>query len=133
MRNALLIFLGSGLGGVARWALGDWLTARLGPGFPWATLAVNVSGSFAIGLIAAVTGPGGRWMAPPVWRLFFMVGVCGGYTTFSSFSLQTLNLLEEGAWGRAGANVGMSVLLCLAGVGLGHWVGTLWNTAGVEG
>lgn len=133
MQNALLIFLGSGLGGVARWALGGWLTGRLGSGFPWATLVVNVTGSFAIGLFAAMTGPGGRWMAPPVWRLFFMVGVCGGYTTFSSFSLQTLNLLEDGAWARAGANVGMSVLLCLAGVWLGHWVGGQWNAGLAKG
>lgn len=123
MTTALLIFLGSGLGGVARWALGGWATARLGPAFPWGTLLVNVSGSLLIGWIGSVTGPGGRWVLAPGWRLFLMVGVCGGYTTFSSFSHQTLQLAEQGEWLHAGGNVILSVTLCLAAVGLGHHLG----------
>lgn len=120
MTNALWIFLGSGLGGLARWAASSWIADRWGQTFPWGTLAVNVTGSFAIGLFATLTGPDGRFLAPTTFRQFFMIGICGGYTTFSSFSLQTLNLANEGEWSRAGANVLLSVLLCLLGVWLGH-------------
>lgn len=127
MVTALLIFLGSGLGGLARWGAGEWVTARWGAGFPWGTLLVNVTGSFAIGLFGAVTGPGGRWAVGVPGRLFLMVGVCGGYTTFSSFSIQTLQLAEKGEWLAAGLNVGMSVVFCLAGVWMGHAVGLLLN------
>ena len=77
---------------------------RVGDGvFPWATLVANVSGSFLIGLIAALTGPDGRLLVAPELRLFLMVGICGGYTTFSSFSLQTLTLAQGGEWARPGS------------------------------
>ena len=120
MVNAFVIFLGSGLGGLARWWLSGFVAERIGQTFPWGTLLVNVSGSFAIGLFGSLTGPDGRFLVPVLWRQFFMLGVCGGYTTFSSFSLQTLSLAEEGEWLRAGANVVFSVVLCLAAVWLGH-------------
>lgn len=120
MVNAFVIFLGSGLGGLARWWLSGFVAERIGQTFPWGTLLVNVSGSFAIGLFGSLTGPDGRFLVPVAWRQFFMLGVCGGYTTFSSFSLQTLNLAEAGEWLRAGANVVLSVVLCLAAVWLGH-------------
>jgi CrcB protein len=122
MWNALVIFLGSGLGGLLRWGLSGWVADRVGQTFPWGTLVVNVSGCFAIGLFAGLTGPDGRFLAPVALRQFFMLGVCGGYTTFSSFGLQTLNLAEEGQWLRAGANVVLSVVLCLMGVWLGQIV-----------
>ena len=118
--NALLIFVGGGLGSLARWGASGLLAARIGQTFPWGTLVVNVTGSFIIGLFATLTGPEGRLMAPVSFRQFFMLGVCGGYTTFSSFSLQTLNLAEDGQWFRAGGNAGLSVFLCLLGVWLGH-------------
>ncbi len=86
----------------------------------WGTLIVNVSGSFVIGVFATLTGPEGRWLASASFRQFFMLGVCGGYTTFSSFSLQTLTLAEDGLWFRAGANAVLSLVLCLLGVWLGH-------------
>ena len=120
MHHALWVFLGSGLGGLARWGLSGLVAERFGQTFPWGTLVVNVSGSFLIGLFATLTGPEGRLFAPAGLRTFFMLGLCGGYTTFSSFSLQTLNLAEDGEWFRAGANVVLSVVLCLAGVWLGH-------------
>jgi CrcB protein len=120
MVNALWIFIGGGLGSLARWVVSGLIANQFGHTFPWGTLIVNVSGSFAIGLFATVTGPEGRWMASPTFRQFFMLGICGGYTTFSSFSLQTLNLLEDGQWFRAGANSVLSILLCLGGVWLGH-------------
>ncbi|MBL9138187.1 MAG: fluoride efflux transporter CrcB [Verrucomicrobiales bacterium] len=120
--SALAIFLGSGLGGLARWWLSGLIAARVGETFPWGTLVVNVTGSFAIGLMAGFTGPEGRFLVSPLLRQFFMIGICGGYTTFSSFSLQTWYLAENGEWLRAGANVLLSVALCLAGVWLGYLV-----------
>src|SRR5205823_4845409 len=98
------------------------LVARyFGETFPWGTILVNVSGSFAIGLFAALTEPGGgRWLVSPAWRQWFMVGICGGYTTFSSFSLQTLSLARAGEWFYAGANAMLSLALCLLAVWLGH-------------
>jgi CrcB protein len=120
MWNAFWIFVGGGLGSLARWWASGWIANTVGQTFPWGTLIVNVSGSFIIGLFSTLTGPEGRWLAPSTFRQFFMVGVCGGYTTFSSFSLQTLTLVEEGEWLRAGANTVLSVVLCLVGVWLGH-------------
>jgi len=120
MANALWIFVGGGLGSLARWWASGFIAQRFGETFPWGTLLVNVSGSFVIGLFAALTGPDGRWLAPASFRQFFMFGICGGYTTFSSFSLQTLNLVEDAQWFRAGANAVLSLVLCLAGVWLGH-------------
>ncbi len=115
------IALGSALGGMARYACQSLFAAWLGPAFPWGTLVVNVGGSFIIGLFAALTGPDGRFLASPNTRQFVMVGLCGGYTTFSSFSLQTLELAQEGAFLRAGLNIGGSVVLCLLSVWLG-WI-----------
>ena len=120
MANALWIFVGGGLGSLARWAASGFIAQRFGETFPWGTLLVNVSGSFVIGLFATLTGPDGRWLAPASFRQFFMLGICGGYTTFSSFSLQTLNLAEDGQWFKAGANAVLSLVLCLVGVWLGH-------------
>ncbi len=120
MVNALLVFVGSGLGGLLRWGFSGAIAQRWGETFPWGTLVVNVTGCFLIGLVAALTGPDGRWLVPASWRQFMMLGVLGGYTTFSSFSLQTLNLVEDGQWLRAGGNVVLSVVLCLLGVWLGH-------------
>lgn len=102
---------------------GDWLTAL----FPWGTLAVNIAGSMFIGLLAALGLPEGRWMVSPGARQFLMLGVCGGFTTFSSFSLQTLELLRDGEWFMATANILLSVLLCLIGVWLGFQAGSLLN------
>ena len=127
MWNALTIFIGGGLGSVARWGASGFIANLFGQTFPWGTLIVNVSGSFIIGLFAAVTGPEGRWLAPASFRQFFMLGICGGYTTFSSFSLQTLNLAEEGQWFKAGANSVLSLVLCLLGVWLGSVLASSLN------
>src|SRR5436190_6581035 len=120
MWNALWIFIGGGLGSITRWWFSGFIAGAVGQTFPWGTLLVNVSGSFIIGLFATATGTEGRWLAPASFRQFFMLGVCGGYTTFSSFSIQTLNLAQEGEWLKAGANSVLSLVLCLAGVWLGH-------------
>jgi CrcB protein len=83
-------------------------------------LAINVLGSFVIGFFATLTGPDGRLLASGDVRQFVIVGICGGYTTFSSFSLQTLTLVQDGEVVRAGLNVGGSVALCLIAVWLGY-------------
>jgi fluoride exporter len=126
---ALCIFVGGGAGSLARWAASNLVAHAVGETFPWGTVLVNVSGSIVIGVFAALTGPDGRWMASDAFRQFFMLGVCGGYTTFSSFSLQTLSLAEHGEWFKAGANVTLSVVLCLAGVWLGHLVASALNSS----
>ena len=118
--NYLWIFLGGGLGSIARFGASGLVARWFGETFPWGTLLVNISGCLAIGLFGTLTAPEGRWMVSPTLRQFFMIGICGGYTTFSSFSLQTLSLAEEGEWARAGANVVASVVLCLAAVWVGH-------------
>jgi CrcB protein len=116
----LWVAIGSALGGVGRFALSGLIAERIGEVFPWGTLFVNVSGSFAIGLIATLTGPDGRLLAGTTARQFVMIGICGGYTTFSSFSLQTLSLARDGDWLRVSANIASSVALCLVAVWLGH-------------
>jgi len=113
----LLTFAGSALGGLARHLLGGWVDRRTGGGFPFGTLAVNISGALVIGLVAGV-----RWEAvgdPALVRQFLMYGLLGGYTTVSTFSLNTLNLLQSGAWPRAAANVAGSFFICLGAVWLG--------------
>lgn len=127
MMNALWIFIGGGLGSLARWGASGFIGNTIGETFPWGTLLVNISGSFVIGLFAAVTGPEGRWLANNSFRQFFMLGICGGYTTFSSFSLQTLTLAQDGQWFKAGLNCALSLLLCLLGVWLGHLLGAAIN------
>jgi CrcB protein len=114
------IGIGSALGGMARFWLSGVSARLFGEALPWGTLLVNVSGSLIIGLFATLSGPGGRLDVDPSMRLFVMVGLCGGYTTFSAFSLQTLTLLQEGQWGLAGLYIGASVVLCVLAVWLGH-------------
>lgn len=119
MNSYLYVGLGSAIGGMLRYWLSGLIAERFGATFPWGTLLVNVSGSLCIGFIAELTDPNGRFLAPPSTREFVMVGILGGYTTFSSFSLQTLNLAREGQWLFAGANVLLSMVLCLTAVGAG--------------
>lgn len=124
MRLYFLIACGGGLGSVLRFFISDAMVRHFGAAFPWGTLLINVSGSFAIGLFATfATGPDTRWFGSAEGRLFLMSGVCGGFTTFSAFSLQTLNLLREGDWLRAGAYILASVIVCIAAAGFGHALG----------
>jgi len=122
------IALGGALGSVARFGCSSLAARWFGETFPWGTLIINVVGSLIIGFFATVTGPDGRVLVAPDVRQFVMVGICGGYTTFSSFSLQTLNLLNDGEWLYAGWNVLLSVAGCLAaawaGLALGGQLGT---------
>ncbi|MGB8276044.1 MAG: fluoride efflux transporter CrcB [Alphaproteobacteria bacterium] len=116
----LWIALGGALGGVARYWTSGFVANLIGETFPFGTLAVNVVGSFVIGLFATLTAPDGRLFVSSDTRQFVMLGLCGGYTTFSSFSIQTLALVRDGEWIPAGFNVVLSVALCLVGVWLGH-------------
>ena len=120
MIEYLLIALGGALGSVGRYWVSGFVAQRAGEFFPLGTLVVNISGSFVIGLFATLTDPEGRVWASPGLRQFVMLGICGGYTTFSSFSLQTLNLARDGEWFAAGANAVLSLVACLVAVWLGH-------------
>jgi len=115
----LWIALGGALGSMARYGCSSLVARMVGETFPWGTLVINVVGSLVIGFFATLTGPDGRLLVAPDARQFVMVGICGGYTTFSSFSLQTLNLVRDGDMVGAGANVAASVAACLVAVWLG--------------
>jgi fluoride exporter len=127
MVNYLVVMLGGALGTGARFWVSGVVAQRFGEAFPLGTLIVNVTGSFMIGFFAQVTGPDGVLLVRPIFRQFFMIGVCGGYTTYSSFSLQTLNLAREGEWLWAFGNTALSVLLCLIGVWIGYAVAEWFN------
>lgn len=121
------IFVGSGCGGIARYLLGGLIATTVGETFSWDTLLINITGSFLIGFFATITGPDGRLLVSPVIRQFVIIGFCGGYTTFSSFSLQTLNLAHDGDFLHAGANIVFSVAFCLLAVWLGFIAATACN------
>jgi CrcB protein len=124
----LWIAIGGAIGSVGRFWLSGLIANRFGATFPWGTIIVNVTGCLVIGFFNTLTGTEGRWLVSPTTRTFFMIGICGGYTTFSSFSLQTLNLANDGEWLYAGANILYSVALCLAGVWLGHALAVYLNS-----
>ncbi|MGH7814563.1 MAG: fluoride efflux transporter CrcB [Candidatus Binataceae bacterium] len=127
MLSYLAIAIGSAIGGMARYFFSGVIMNLAGVGFPYGTLFVNVTGAMIIGFIATATGPDGRLIAGTHARQFLMVGICGGYTTFSSFSLETLNLMRDGEMIPAAANAIASVILCLAAVWIGHIAATVLN------
>ena len=126
----LWVTVGSALGGLLRYAI-TRLTLPISVGFPYGTIFINILGSFVIGYFGTLTLQSGRYAASDNLRLFVMVGLCGGFTTFSSFSLQTFDLMRSGAWARAMANVVLSVILCVAAVAAGHLLAqrSVQNTA----
>jgi len=115
----LWVALGSAIGGCLRYALGRAIVDSTTT-FPWSTLLINILGSFVMGFFGTLTLTGSRFAVPEPVRIFIMIGLCGGFTTFSAFSLQTYDLLRAGDWVRALGNVALSVLLCLGAVALGH-------------
>ncbi len=131
MREALVVSVwiagGAALGGLLRFWCSGMLARLIGESFPFGTLFVNVTGSYLIGLVAELAGPDGRLLIAPEHRQFLMVGVFGGFTTFSSFSLQTLYLVRDGQFLWAAGNVLGSVILCLVAVWLGAATGIAIN------
>ncbi len=126
----LIVSAGAVIGSVLRALASIGTLAWLGPGFPWGTLLVNVVGSFVIGFYATLTGPGGRVFAGTHQRQFVMTGICGGFTTFSMFSLETFSFVQKGDWPMAGLNVGVSITTWLVAVWLGHMVASRLNRLG---
>jgi len=123
MEGLIFVALGSALGGIGRFWLSGVVGRRVGERFPWGTMAVNVSGALAIGLVAAAATRGdGPFATPAAWQLA-VIGFLGSYTTVSSFSLQTLSLAREGELMRAGRNILLSLGLCLGAVALGFALG----------
>ncbi len=120
MRDYFWIAFGGALGSVSRFWVSGVVAQRLGEGFPFGTLAVNIAGCLAIGFFTGLTGPEGGLAVHPTYRQFFTVGVCGGFTTFSAFSIQTLNLARNGDLVGAGINAALSVVTCLIAVWAGH-------------
>lgn len=119
---AFVIFLGAGIGGLARYGVGVWTQTVTGPGFPWGTLLVNVTGSLLLTfLYVLLEGTAGS----SEWRAFLGIGFCGGYTTFSTFSYETTRLLQDGEWRRATFYIVGSVVLSIAGALLGFRLGSM--------
>ena len=117
--NRLLVMAGGALGTLARYLVSTW-ALPVSSELPWGTIIINITGSLLIGFFGTLTLATGRFPVSENLRLFVMIGLCGGYTTFSSFSLQTLDLLRAGGFGRAALNIGLSVVLCVGAVALGH-------------
>jgi CrcB protein len=124
------VAFGGALGSVSRYWLSGLVAERFGESFPWGTLVINVTGSFVIGAIGALASSEGRMdsQSRAFAVQFLMYGICGGYTTFSSFSLATLKHLQERQWLYAGGNVILSVVLCLIAVWLGWLLGATFNS-----
>lgn len=123
----LWVAFGGALGSMARYGLGNALTLALGAEFPWGTLLINVLGSFVISFFGVLTGMNARLPLPAEARIFVTVGICGGFTTFSSFSLQTVELARLGQPGRAALYVALSAVLCVSACALGFALATALN------
>lgn len=126
----LWVAIGGALGSMARYGLGNLILEKTRSVFPWNTLVINITGSFVIGILGALTISEGKMN--PQTRVFatqlLITGVCGGYTTFSSFSLQTLNLIRDGEWFYAAGNILLSVILCMIAVWIGYLLGNKFNS-----
>lgn len=114
----VLVFVGSGIGGLLRYLLGGWVQKLHGPTFPMGTLVVNLVGCLLIGFCGAALG--GRWLVREEYRVGLIAGVLGGFTTFSAFGWETFGFLNDGQFARAAANVALSVVLGLVAVWAGY-------------
>ncbi len=132
MLTYALIAAGGALGSMARAWIAVAVARATGPAFPWGTILINILGSFVIGFFGTITAADGRLTAPADARAFVMIGLCGGFTTFSSFSLQTLDLARDGRFSQALGNVALSVALCLASVAAGHYAAAGLNPGRVR-
>jgi CrcB protein len=122
--NLALVFLGGGLGAAARYVLQGLVYRFLPATFPFGTFAVNIIGSFLIGFLMAALE--GRFLVTPALRVFLAIGVLGGFTTFSSFSYETLMLLREGSYALGAINILATVVLCLSATWMGLVLGKMF-------
>jgi CrcB protein len=119
------VMTGGAFGVGARMLMSNWIAESSGETFPWGTFAVNVLGCLIIGIFSGLTGPDGLLLTSPLVRQVVMVGVLGGFTTFSSFSLQTLSLISSGEWFYASGNVALTVFSCLIATTVGLMLASL--------
>jgi len=124
MTSILLVFLGGGIGAVARYGLQGTVYRALGDGFPYGTIVVNIMGCFCIGLLMVVMDE--RFLVNPSIRIFLTIGVLGGFTTFSSFSYETFALMRDGQFLFGAVNVVLSILMCLAATFVGTVIAKLF-------
>jgi CrcB protein len=124
--TCLFVIVGGAIGTLARYLI-SVAAVPISQSLPWGTIGINILGSFVIGFFGTLTLTHGRFPAPENVRLFVMVGLCGGFTTFSSFSLQTLDLIRNGAMTRAAVNIVASVVLCVGAVAIGHFIAAQCN------
>ena len=132
MGNYFWVALGGALGSMARYALSN-ATAAISATIPWGTIIVNILGSFVIGWFATLSSHESRFAMSQEARVFVMVGICGGFTTFSSFSLQNFALIRSEQWLPAIVNIVVSVIACLVAVALGHWVAERFGVSTLPG
>ena len=119
MNHIIAIAVGGAVGAVLRFLMSSWVYSLAGRDFPYGTLAVNVVGSLLMGFLSILLIE--RFNLGPEWRAAILIGLLGGFTTFSTFSMETLNLIESGALARAALNMALSVVLCIGAA----WVGVL--------
>ncbi len=129
--TCLIVMFGGALGTLARYLISVF-AAPFSRDLPWGTISINIIGSFIIGFFGTLTLAQGRFPVSENARLFVMVGLCGGFTTFSSFSLQTLDLMRNGAFVRACLNVVLSVVLCVSAVAVGHLAAAYFNRGATQ-
>ena len=129
--NFFWVGLGGAIGSIARYWMGLAVARHLGEAFPWGTFFINIIGSFIIAFFGTLTVPQGLHTVSPEMRLFVMVGFCGGYTTFSSFSLQTVDLLRGGENLAALGYVVGSAVLCILAAAIGYYMAAAVNGRGL--
>jgi CrcB protein len=129
--NCLVVMAGGALGTLARYLV-SVLALPISGQLPWGTIVINITGSLFIGFFGTLTLASGRFAVSEALRLFVMIGICGGYRTFSSFSLQTLDLVRAGGLSRAALNIGLSVVLCVGAVALGHLMASRLNGGAMQ-
>jgi len=117
MSQVIAIAVGGAFGSVLRYGLSTWVHTLVGRGFPYGTLAVNVLGCLAMGFLFVLLVE--RMGESVLWRAGLLIGVLGGFTTFSTFSIETFNLIEQGAMAKAAANMAASLVLCVGATWLG--------------
>ncbi|MFY9288005.1 MAG: fluoride efflux transporter CrcB [Alphaproteobacteria bacterium] len=131
LNTYLFLALGGAIGTMARYGI-SVMALPLSRQLPFGTIIINILGSFIIGFFGTLTLASGKYPISENLRLFVMVGLCGGFTTFSAFSLQTLDLLRSGAFLRASMNIILSVALCIGAVALGHIIASQLNGGAVQ-